>query len=72
MVGKGLRPRRGDVVKVSFSPQKGHEQEGHPQPGLSPREYNSRTGMLLCCRSQTRPKGYSTEETHPGRLEVTG
>jgi mRNA interferase MazF len=73
MVAKGYVPDRGDVVRVNFSPQEGHEQGGtRPALVLSPREYNGKTGMLLGCPITNKAKGYSTEEPIPEGLEVTG
>jgi mRNA interferase MazF len=73
MVAKGDVPDRGDVVRVNFSPQAGHEQAGtRPALVLSPKEYNGKTGMLLCCPITNQAKGYSTEEPIPAGLAVTG
>src|SRR4051812_16480278 len=73
MVAKGYVPERGDVIRVNFSPQAGHEQGGtRPALVLSPREYNGKTGMLLCCPITNKAKGYSTEEPIPDGLAVTG
>ena len=55
-------PDAGDIVWLNFDPQAGHEQAGHrPAVVLSPANYNSRTGMMLCCPSTTRIKGYPFE-----------
>jgi len=43
-------PERGDVVRLSFNPQAGHEQSGHrPAVVISPRAYNRRVGLALFC-----------------------
>ena len=55
-------PDEGDIVWLQFDPQAGHEQAGHrPALVLSPAAYNSRTGMMLCCPTTTRIKGYPFE-----------
>jgi mRNA interferase MazF len=55
-------PERGDVVWLNFTPQAGHEQAGHrPALVLSPKTYNRRTGMMLCCPLTTQIKGYPFE-----------
>jgi mRNA interferase MazF len=73
MVVKRYVPDRGDVVRVNFSPQAGHEQGGtRPALVLSPREYNSKTGMLIGCPITNKAKGYSTEEPIAEGLEVKG
>ncbi len=55
-------PERGDIVWLSFDPQAGHEQAGHrPALVLSPKAYNARTGLMLCCPMTTKIKGYPFE-----------
>ncbi|MBI5313953.1 MAG: endoribonuclease MazF [Methylocystis sp.] len=55
-------PERGDIVWLSFDPQAGHEQKGHrPALVLSPKAYNGKTGLMLCCPMTTRIKGYPFE-----------
>ncbi|MBN2561684.1 MAG: endoribonuclease MazF [Phycisphaerae bacterium] len=55
-------PDRGDIVWLQFNPQSGHEQAGHRSAlVLSPREYNRRVGLALCCPITSRSKGYPFE-----------
>jgi mRNA interferase MazF len=55
-------PEAGDIVWLDFNPQAGREQSGHrPAVVLSPRSYNSKTGLMLCCPMTTRVKGYPFE-----------
>ena len=55
-------PAAGDIVWVQFDPQAGHEQAGHrPALVLSPRRYNEKRGMMLCCPLTSRIKGYPFE-----------
>jgi mRNA interferase MazF len=55
-------PERGDVVWLSFDPQAGHEQAGYrPALVLSPKAYNAKTGLMLCCPMTTKIKGYPFE-----------
>lgn len=55
-------PKTGDIVWLHLNPQAGHEQAGHrPAVVLSPREYNRKTGLLLCCPLTTQIKGYPFE-----------
>ncbi|MGJ0506744.1 MAG: endoribonuclease MazF [Methylocystis sp.] len=55
-------PERGDIVWLSFDPQAGHEQAGHrPALVLSPKAYNAKTGLMLCCPMTTKVKGYPFE-----------
>ena len=55
-------PEAGDIVWLQFNPQAGHEQAGHrPAIVLSPASYNGRVGMIICCPTTTRIKGYPFE-----------
>ena len=55
-------PEAGDVVWLQFDPQAGHEQAGHrPAVVLTPASYNRLSGMMLCCPTTTRIKGYPFE-----------
>ncbi len=61
-MGAGYVPDAGDIVWLQFDPQAGHEQAGHrPAVVLSPASYNGRTGMIICCPTTTRIKGYPFE-----------
>ena len=55
-------PEAGDIVWLQFDPQAGHEQAGHrPALVLSPRRYNEKRGMMICCPMTSRIKGYVFE-----------
>jgi len=55
-------PDCGDIVWLEFDPQVGREQAGHrPAVVLSPASYNARSGMIICCPTTTRIKGYPFE-----------
>jgi len=55
-------PDCGDIVWLEFDPQAGREQAGHrPAVVLSPASYNSKSGMIVCCPTTTRIKGYPFE-----------
>ena len=55
-------PERGDVVWVSFDPVRGHEQRGRrPALIVSPRSYNSASGLALACPVTSHIKGYPFE-----------
>lgn len=58
----GWAPDAGDIVWLQFDPQAGHEQAGHrPALVLSPRRYNEKRGMMICCPMTSRIKGYPFE-----------
>jgi mRNA interferase MazF len=55
-------PVAGDIVWLNFTPQSGREQAGHrPALVLSPRAYNAKTSLMLCCPMTTQIKGYPFE-----------
>ncbi len=58
----GYVSEAGDIVWLKFDPQAGREQAGHrPAVVLSPSSYNGRAGMIVCCPTTTRIKGYPFE-----------
>jgi mRNA interferase MazF len=62
MVRKTYIPRRGDIVWLNFTPQKGHEQRGkRPAIVLSPETYNSKVGLAVFCPITSKAKGYPFE-----------
>ncbi|MBI3296755.1 MAG: endoribonuclease MazF [Elusimicrobia bacterium] len=66
-------PDRGDFVWLDFDPRAGHEQGGHrPAIVLSPKSYNAKTGMALCCPITSRPKGYAFEFLLPPGDRMVG
>jgi len=61
-------PDSGDIVWINFDPQAGHEQAKHrPAVVLSPASYNDRAGLLICCPTTTKIKGYPFEVKLSGR-----
>ncbi len=66
-------PKRGDVVRISFTPQAGHEQAGHrPAVVLSPEAYNRKIGLALLCPITSKIKGYPFEVVIPDGLKARG
>lgn len=66
-------PGRGDAIWLEFNPQVGHEQAGRrPALVLSPKSYNSKVGLLICCPITNKSKGYPFEVKIPNYLDVTG
>lgn len=58
----GYVPDAGDLVGLQFDSQAGHEPAGlRSAVVLSPASYNSRAGMIVCCPTTTRVKGYPFE-----------
>lgn len=66
-------PERGDIVWLNFNPQAGHEQAGRrPAFILSPRAYNQKTSLALCCPITSKQKGYPFEVVIPENDKATG
>ncbi len=66
-------PERGDLIWLNFNPQSGREQAGHrPALVLSPKEYNLKTGLAICCPITSQVKGYPFEVALPNGLGVEG
>ncbi len=66
-------PDRGDVVRISLDPIRGHEQAGsRPVLVLSPADYNRKSQLALICPITNQVKGYPFEVPIPEGLEVTG
>lgn len=59
---KNYIPDAGDIVWLQFNPQIGREQAGNrPALVLSPRSYNAKTHLMICCPITTKIKGYPFE-----------
>jgi mRNA interferase MazF len=66
-------PQCGDVVWITLNPQAGHEQAGRrPAVVLSPKSYNSKTGLAILCPVTGQVKGYPFEVLLPEGLPVAG
>ena len=66
-------PGRGDLIWIALDPEAGHEQAGRrPAVVVSPRSYNRKVGLALCCPVTSRIKGYPFEVALPPKGEITG
>jgi mRNA interferase MazF len=66
-------PRRGDVIRLDFDPQRGHEQAGRrPAIVLSPTDYNRTVGLVVVCPITNELKGYPWEVEIPANDFVSG
>ena len=66
-------PERGDLLRISFDPQAGHEQRGwRPALVISPRVYNEASSLALLCPVTSKAKGYPFEVALPAGLVLTG
>ena len=58
---------------LNFTPQSGREQAGHrPALVISPRAYNQKVGLAVCCPITSNVKGYPFEVVLPKGLAVGG
>ena len=65
-------PERGDIVWINLNPQAGHEQAGHrPVLVLSPKAYNAKVGLMLCCPITSQAKDYPFEVDIRGGSQVS-
>lgn len=61
-------PDRGDFIWLNFTPQAGHEQRGvRPALVISPKQYNKKTGLSICCPITSNSKGYPFEVLVKGK-----
>jgi mRNA interferase MazF len=61
-------PDRGDIIWLNFTPQAGHEQKGtRPALVISPRQYNEKTHLAICCPITSQIKGYPFETLVQGK-----
>jgi mRNA interferase MazF len=66
-------PERGDIVWINLNPQAGHEQAGHrPALVLSPKAYNAKVGLMLCCPITNQSIGYPFEVDICSGPQVSG
>ncbi|MGK9237231.1 endoribonuclease MazF [Inquilinus limosus] len=65
-------PERGDIVWLDLDPLAGLGQIGYrPVLVLSPRTYNGKAGLMLCCPLTTTVNGYPFEVPLSGQLVST-
>lgn len=61
-MSKHYTPDRNDIIWLDFEPSKGKEiGKYRPALVLSSSEYNTKTGLLICCPISTSVRGGSTE-----------
>jgi len=73
VVPKQYYPARCDIVWLSFQPQSGHEQAGRrPAIVISPKIYNTKTGLALFCPITSKSKGYPFEVQLPDSCSIQG
>ena len=64
-------PERGDLVKINFNPQAGHEQTAwRPALVISPKKYNRLFELALFCPITTQSKELPFEVMAPNDLPI--
>ena len=70
---KSYIPDRGDIIKLSFSPQVGREQAGYrPALVLSPLSYNQISHFVLACPITNSIKGWNFEVILAQSMQTSG
>jgi len=66
-------PNQGDIITISFDPQKGREQKGR-RPGLvvSNNEFHKQTGMAMVCPITNTISGFPAHVALDSRTTTTG
>ena len=66
-------PARGDIIKLSFSPQVGREQAGYrPALVISPQPYNRISHFVLACPITNTIKGWRFEVVLSESMRTSG
>lgn len=66
-------PKRGDIIKLSFSPQVGKEQAGYrPALVISPQAYNRISHFVLACPITNTIKGWRFEVVLSQNMRTSG
>lgn len=61
-MSKPYIPERFDIIFLDFEPKKGKEiGKYRPALVLSSKEYNKKTGLIICCPISTSIRGYMSE-----------
>lgn len=67
------RIKQGDIIKVSFNPQSGHEQAGYrPAVVVSNDVFNEKTGLVLVCPITNTDNKFPLHVPLPPELQTTG
>jgi mRNA interferase MazF len=65
--------KRGDLIWIEFDPQAGREMKGrHPALVVSPKEYNKRSPLIICCAITSTVRNSPWEVKIPTGLSING
>lgn len=66
-------PRRGDLLRLNFDPQSGHEQAGfRPAVVVSNSVYNENSSTIVVCPVTSRARGWPFEVSLPPSAKMEG
>jgi len=66
-------PKKGDLVRLTFDPQSGHEQKGRRTAIIvSNTLFNEKTGLAVACPTTKKDRGYPFHLRIPEGLPVRG
>ncbi len=65
--------KQGDIIKVSFNPQKGHEQAGYRQAVIISNDFfNAKTNLAIVCPVTNTDNKFPLHIPLQGRTKTTG
>ena len=65
--------RQGDIIKLDFDPQAGHEQKGHrPALVVSNDFFNARTNLAIVCPITNTARGFPLHVSLDQRTQTSG
>lgn len=65
--------KQGDIIKVNFNPQQGHEQAGYrPALVISNNEFNTRTNLAIVCPITNTNNNFPLHVSLDERTQTTG
>ena len=65
--------KQGDIIKINFNPNKGHEQAGYrPALVISNNTYNNQTKMAIVCPITNTSKEFPLHVELDERVDITG
>lgn len=68
-----VRLKQGDIIKLNFDPQSGHEQAGYrPALVVSNDVYNQKTNLVIVCPISNTPNNFPLHVKLDSRTATTG
>ena len=68
-----VTPKQGDIIKINFNPQVGHEQAGYrPALVISNEIFHQKTNLAIVCPISNTPSDFPLHIRLDGRTATTG